>query len=157
TAARLTHRDAAASEAFEQQEIDTLLKKTIVFLTSANQELQIIASRLTEVTKGCKNSADQEKAATRAAALSALRTASPIMTNAQTYDSPDQVRKALADARAKKLKYNQRMDQVSAAMKKFPRPWVTSQLQQSLTDADTAAKKADYVKAFDKLQTALTD
>lgn len=162
TAARLTHRDAAASPPEEQMAIDKLLKKTIVFLNSADQELKDISSRLSEVTRCCKAPAHQQQAAALATALkTGTAAASVIMKSPQTYYSPDEARKSLAAARDQQLKdlnsYNQRMDQVSAAMDKFPRRRVTTPIQQSLTDAEKAFKKRDYAAAFNSLQTALTD
>jgi serine/threonine protein kinase len=169
-AARLTHRDAVASSTEEQAAIDNLLKKTVAFLNSADQELKDISFQISEVTRCCKLPAHQQQAATLAAALKAgtgAMVGSVIMkppqtsysSGAQTYYSPDEVRKSLAVARDQQLKelnsYNQRMDQVSAAMEKFPRRWVTTPIQQSLTDADKAFKKRDYTGAFNSLQTAL--
>ena len=125
-AARLTHRDAAASAAEEQLAIDNLLKKTIAFLNSApDQELTDISSRLSEVTRCCKLSAHQQKAMALATALQAGTTAaSVIMKSPQTYHSPDEARKLLAAKRDQQLKdlnsYNQCRDQVQAAMQKFP-------------------------------------
>ncbi len=161
TAARLTHRNAA-SAAEEQATIDTLLKKTIVFLTSADQELKDISFRLNEVTRCCKLPAHQQQATALASALqTGAAAASMIMKSPQTYCSPDEARKSLAAARDQKLKeldsYNQRKDQVLAVMQKFPQWRVTTQIQQSLDDAKKAALKRDYVTAFNSLQTALTD
>ena len=162
TKARQTHRDAAASPAEEQAAIDQLLKKTIVFLTSADKELKDISSRLNEVTRCCKDPSHQQQAAALATALTTgTAAASVIMRSPQTYCSPDQARKSLAAARDQKLKeldsYNQRKDQVLAVMQKFPQRLVTTPIEQSLTDADKAFKKQDYVTAFNSLQTALTD
>jgi serine/threonine protein kinase len=162
TAARLTHRDAAASPAVEQATIDNLLKKTIVFLTSADQELKGISSRLNEVTKCCKLPAHQQQATALATTLqTGTAAASVIMKSPQTYCSPDEARKSLAAARDQKLKeldsYNQRKDQVLAVMQKFPQWRVTTQIKQSRDDAEKAAKNRDYVTAFNSLQTALTD
>ena len=65
--------------------------------------------------------------------------------------------KLLAAALKELDSYNQRKDQVLAVMQKFPQRLVTAPIQQSLTDAEKAAKKRDYVTAFNSLQTALTD
>ncbi len=162
TAARLTHRDVAASPAEEQAAIDKLLKQTIGFLNSADKELNDISARLNEVTRCCKLSAHQQQAAALATTLqTGMAAASVIMKSPQTYCSPDEARKSLALARDQKLKelasYNQRKDQVLAAMQKFPQFRVTTQIQQSRDDAEKAAKKKDYVTAFNSLQTALTD
>jgi serine/threonine protein kinase len=160
-AARLTHRDAAASPAEEQLAIDKLLKKTIVFLTSADQELKDISSRLKEVTRCCKDPAHQQQAAALATTLqTGTAAASVIMTSAQTYQSPDDARKLLAAKRDQQLKdldsYNQCLVQVQAVMQKFPQWRVTTPIQQSRTDADKAFKKRDYAAAFNSLQTVLT-
>ena len=125
TTARLTHRDAAASAADEQATIDKLLKKTIVFLNSADQELKSISSRLTEVTRCCKLPVHQQQATTLATTLqTGMAAASVIMKSAQTYQSPDEARKLLAAKRDQQLKdlnsYNQCRDQVQAVMHKFP-------------------------------------
>src|SRR5882724_4786556 len=93
TAARLTHRDAAASTAEEQATIDRLLKKTIVFLTSADQELKDISFRLSEVTRCCKLPAHQQQATALATSLQAgMAAASVIMKSPQKYWSPDEAR-----------------------------------------------------------------
>jgi serine/threonine protein kinase len=161
TAARLTHRDAAASPTEEQAAIDKLLKNTLVFLTSADRELKDISSRLNEVTQCCKDPAHQQQAAALATTLQTGTAASVIMKSPQTYCSPDEARKSLAAARDQKLKefdsYNQRKDQVLAVMQKFPQWQVTAQIKQSRDDAEKAAKNRDYVTAFNSLQTALTD
>jgi serine/threonine protein kinase len=159
--ARLTHRDAAASTADEQAAIDNLLKKTIVFLTSADQELKDITFRLGEVTRCCKLPAHQQKATALATTLQTGTTAaSVIMKSAQTYQSPDEARKLLAAKRDQQLKdlnsYNQCWDQVQAVRQKFPHWRLTTPIQQSLTDADKAFKKRDYGAAFNSLQAALT-
>ena len=161
TAARLTHRDATASPAEEQAAIDKLLKKTITFLNTADQELSDISFRLTEVTKSCKDPAHQQQATTLATTLqTGMAAASVIMKSPQTYFSPDEARKSLAAARDQKLKelnsYNQRNDQVLDIMQKFPHWRVTAQIKQSRDDADKAFKKRDYAAAFNSLQTALT-
>jgi serine/threonine protein kinase len=162
TAARQTHRDAAASVADEQATIDKVLKKTIAFLQSADQELRDISSRLNEVTRCCKLPAHQQQATALATTLQmGTAAASVIMKSPQTYCSPDEARKSLAAARDQKLKefvsYNQRKDQVQAVMQNFPQWRVTAQIQQSLADAEKASKSRDYVTAFNSLQTALTD
>jgi serine/threonine protein kinase len=162
TAASLTHRDAAASTAEEQATIDRLLKKTIVFLTSADQELKDISFRLSEVTRCCKLPAHQQQATALATTLQAgMAAASVIMKSPQKYWSPDEARNSLTAARDQKLKeldsYNQRKDQVLAVIQKFPQWRVTTKIQQSRDDAEKAAKNRDYVTAFNSSQTALTD
>jgi serine/threonine protein kinase len=162
TAARLTHRDAAASPAEERVAIDKLLKKTLAFLSSADQELKDISVRLNEVSRCCKDPAHQQQATALATALkTGMAAASVIMKSPQTYHSPDEARKSLAAARDQKLKeldsYNQRKDQVLAVMQRFPQWRVTTQIKQSRDNAEKAAKNRDYVTAFNSLQTALTD